>query len=106
MLRGALAQRGDHVVRILGRRGQAGVLEAVDARLQAAADFLRAVRVRDHRQLVRVRLVDDGLHFGIAHLVLVDQLDHVDAGLRPACAPWRAHRAGESTPQRNSSVPG
>ena len=46
--RDPLAQRGDHVGRIFGRGGQAGVFEAVDAGFQAAADLLGSVRMR-HR---------------------------------------------------------
>jgi hypothetical protein len=46
---GALAQGRDHVRRVFGRCRQAGVLEAVHAGLQAAADLFRPVRVRDHR---------------------------------------------------------
>ena len=89
-----------------GARGEAGVLEVVDAGREPAADLLGPMRVRDDRQVAPVRLVDDGLHFLHRHLVLVDQLDDVDAGVGELAAPWRARRRRPLTPQRNSSVPG
>ena len=76
-----LAQCGNHVGRILGGCRQTGVFEAVHAGLQATADLLRPVRVRNDRKPVLVRLVDDRRQFGVAHAVLVDQLHHVHAGL-------------------------
>ena len=55
------------------------MLEVVDAELEAAADFLHAMRVRDDRLARRVRRLHDRGDFGVGHLVLVDQLDEVDA---------------------------
>ncbi len=66
---------------ILRRGGQAGVLEAVDAGGEPAANLFGPMRVRDDRQLALVRFVDDGAHFLHRHLVLIDQLDDVDAGV-------------------------
>ena len=80
-LRRALANRLDDVVGILRRGREAGVLEVVDAGREAAADLLGPMRVRDDRQVALVRLVDDGLHFVQRHLILIDQLDDVDAGV-------------------------
>ena len=64
-----------------GARGEAGVLEAVHAGREPAANLFRAMRVRDHRQTALVRLVDHGAHFVERHLILIDQLDDVDAGV-------------------------
>ena len=66
---------------ILRRRRQAGVLEIIDADGESAADLLGPMRVRDDRQFARVRFVDDRFRFLQRHLVLVDQLDDVDAGV-------------------------
>jgi hypothetical protein len=81
---GAFVQQAHHVIRVLRRGGQTGVLEVVDADRQPAADFLRAVRMSHHLQAPLVRLVDHGFRFLVSHLVLVDQLDHVDAGIGQA----------------------
>ena len=93
-------------VGILGRGRQAGVLEAVDAGGEPAADLLGPVRVRDDRLAVLVRLVHDGAHFVHRHLVLIDQLDDVDAGVGELLAPSRARRRRPLTPQRYASVLG
>ena len=53
----------EDVIRITGRGRQAGVLEAIGARREPAADFLGPMSVRDDRQLVLVRFVHDRLHF-------------------------------------------
>ena len=70
------------VRRILGRRRHARVLEVVDAGDETAPNLFRAVRVRDDGKPALVRFVDDGAHFVHRHLVLVDQLDDVHAGVR------------------------
>ena len=49
-LRRALADGVDDVLRVLGRAREAGVLEAVHAGRQPAANLLGPMRVRDHRQ--------------------------------------------------------
>ena len=76
-----LVEEFHDVIRVTGCRRQPGVFEIVDADLEAASDFVGTVRVRHHRQPVLVRFVDDGLCFLVGHLVLVDQLDDVDAGI-------------------------
>jgi len=80
-LRRAFAQRLHEVVRIRGRRLQAGVLEIIHAHRESAPDLLGAVRMRYHRQLARVGLVHDGADLLGGHLILIDQLDHVHAGV-------------------------
>ena len=102
---GALAHQGEDVVGVLRRGAEAGVLEVVDAGSDPATDFLGAVRVRDHEELALVRLVDDRVHLLHRHLVLVDQLDQVDAGVRELRTFARASST-PLTPQRNASVPG
>ena len=81
------------------------MLDVVSAEADGAADLLGPVGVRDDGQAARVRLVDDRTDLVLRHLVLVDQLDRVDAGLRelPHLGPRVVLTA---TPQRNSSVPG
>src|SRR5215471_19516383 len=56
----AFADGGDDIGRIFGRGGESGMLEAVYASDQAAADFLWTVCVCDHSEFVLVRLV----HYG------------------------------------------
>ena len=80
-LRGALADRGDDVVGIRRRGRQPGVLEAVDADRKPAADLLGTMRVRDDRLAALVRFVHDRAHLVDRHLILIDQLDDVDAGV-------------------------
>ena len=65
---------------IFGRGRKARVLEVIHTGGKAPADLLRPVRVRHHRQMVLVRLVHYGAHLVHGHLVLIDQLDDVDAG--------------------------
>ena len=64
---------------ILRRRGESGVFETIDTRLQSATNLFRTMRVSDDRKFSFVRFVDDRLHFLHRHLILIDQLDHVDS---------------------------
>ena len=80
-LSGALLQQLHDVGRIFRGHRQAGVLEAIDAGLESDADFVRPVTMGDHRKFPEVRFVDDGHDLLLRHLILVDQLDHIDAGV-------------------------
>ena len=79
--RGARPQRLDYIWRIFRRRGQAGMLEIINADFQPEKDLLGTVGVTDNPQAARMRLVDDGAGFCGGHLVLVDQLDDINAGI-------------------------
>ena len=76
-----LADAGQDVLGVARFRAEAGVLEAVDAVFQADADLVLAVRVRDDGLAALVRRLDDRADLVLRHLVLVDQLDDVDAGV-------------------------
>jgi len=80
-LRRPLADHRHDVVGI--RRGgrQAGVLESIHAGNEAAADLVRPMRMGDDRLVMPMRLVDHRVDLLHRHLVLVDQLDDVDAGV-------------------------
>ena len=56
------------------------MLEVVHAGREAAANFFRAMRVRDDHEVRLVRFVDDRADFLHRHLILIDQLDDVHAG--------------------------
>jgi hypothetical protein len=60
------------VVGITGRCSQAGMLKAIDTDSESTPNLFRAMCVRDDRKFVRMRFIDDGLHFVHRHLVLVD----------------------------------
>ena len=64
------------------------------------------MRVRDDRQAVLVRLVHDRAHLVHRHLILIDQLDDVDAGVGEPAHLGAGVVACPLTPQRNYSVPG
>src|SRR6516165_2461524 len=74
-------QRFQNVVRTTRRCRETGVLEAIDADRQSTSNLFRAVRMRDDWKFARVRFVHDCFYFFHRHLVLVDQLDDVDAGV-------------------------
>ena len=95
----------DDVVGVLGRRREPRVLEAVDAGRSAAPDLFGTMRVRDDRQPRLCASSTTALHLVDRHLILIDQLDDVDAGLGEL-AHFRARVVGPFTPQRNDSVPG
>ena len=58
------------------------MFETIDANSQSATNFIRPMRVRDDRKFVRVRFINDRFCFFQRHLILVDHLDDVDAGIR------------------------
>ena len=74
-------QRCQDVVGITGGGRQARVLEAINPGREAATDFVGAMRVRYHRKFVGMRFVHHRLHFLHRHLILIDKLDDVDAGV-------------------------
>ena len=78
------------------------MFEVVDIPLQAHADLVHPVRVRDDHLAALVRRLDHRLHLGVRHLILVYQLDHVDAGVSSVVTFLRASSA-PLTPQRNAS---
>ena len=80
-LGGPLCDRLQDVIGITGRGGKAGVFKIIHPGRETAADFLGAMGVRDDREFVRVRFVNDRFHLFHRHLVLVDQLDDVDSGV-------------------------
>ncbi len=71
----------DDVGRILRRGCEPGVLEIVDAVFQPETDFVGPVRMRDDGKLSFVSLINDRGDFFRLHLILVDQLDAIDAAL-------------------------
>ena len=58
------------------------MFEVVDIPLQAHADLVHPVRVRDDHLAALVRRLDHRLHLGVRHLILIDQLDHVHPGVQ------------------------
>ena len=78
----APAQALEDVVRIAGFRAEPGVLEAIHPVFEPEPDLGFAVCMCHHREPRRVRGLDHGRHFRLRHLVLIDQLDDVHAGLR------------------------
>ena len=72
----------DANVRRIFRCGrQAGVFEIIHADSESATNLIRPMRVRDDRKFVRVRFINDRFRFLQRHLILVDHLDDVDAGV-------------------------
>ena len=78
-LRRPLADRVDDILRIFGRAREAGVFEAVHAGRQPAANLFRAMGMRNDRQAALVRLPHHRGQFVERHLIVVDELDDVDA---------------------------
>ena len=66
---------------VLGRAGEARVLEAIHAGRKPAADLLGPMGVRHDGQAALVRLPHHGGELVQRHLILVDQLDDVDPGV-------------------------
>ena len=57
------------------------MLEAIDTHGEADPDLLHPVRMSDDRLPVPMRRLDHGTHLVSRHLILVDELDEIDAGI-------------------------
>ena len=81
------------------------MFEAVHAGRQPAANLFRAMGMSNDRQAALVRLPHHRGQFVERHLIVIDQLDHVDPGVgEPPDLGASVVAAGH--PQRNCSVPG
>ena len=98
----ALAEPGEDVLGVAGRGGEPGVLEAVDAVLQADADLVLAVGVRDDRLAALLRGLDDRLDLFVVIWSWSISLMKSTPASTSFCTLARAS-AAPSTPQRTTS---